>query len=102
MDKKEIFHTPNQNCSSWNRTLCSVLEEMRQCYETRNFSPLRGLIEEAQTYGNRMEAKLSDVQEYESLKKRYKELKEKVTALKSQLPSDGTTIRGGRIFSDDE
>lgn len=102
MDKKEIFHAPNQNCYSWNRTLCSVLEEMRKCYETRNFAPLRGLIEEAQTYGNRMEAKLSDVKEYETLKKRYKELQVKVTALKSQQLSNETDIRLKNILSDDE
>jgi len=60
MDKHDIYHLPAANVS-WNRTLCSVLDEMRKCYETRNFAPLHGLIEEAQTYGNRMEAKLSDV-----------------------------------------
>lgn len=43
-----------------NRTLCGVLEEMRKAYETRNFSYLPGLIEEAQRMGNRMEAALSD------------------------------------------
>jgi len=62
----------------WNRTLCSILEEMRKCYETRNFAQLHGLIEEAQTYGNRMEAKLFDVKDYERLKERYKQLKTKV------------------------
>lgn len=43
-----------------NRTLCSVLQEMRKAYKTRNFSYLPGLIEEAQSMGNRMEAGLSD------------------------------------------
>jgi hypothetical protein len=61
MDSSDIFHTPSANLDSWNRTLCSVLEEMRSCYKTRNFAPLKGLIEEAQIYGNRMEAKLFDV-----------------------------------------
>jgi len=42
------------------RTLCDVLKEMRQCYETRNFGYLPGLIEEAQSMGNRMEAKLEE------------------------------------------
>src|ERR1700689_2514946 len=82
MDKVDIYHSPAQNCGSWNRTLCSVLEEMRQCYKTRNFAPLPGLIEEAQTYGNRMEAKLYDVEHYESLRERYKELEKKVDELK--------------------
>ncbi len=78
MDEKDIYHQPNENCRAWNRTLCSVLEEMRVCYKTRNFSPLMGLIEEAQTYANRMEGKLSDVHDYEGMKKRYKALKEKL------------------------
>jgi len=82
MEKNLIYHSPSQNCSAWNRTLCAVLDEMRACYKTRNFAPLMGLIEEAQTYGNRMEAKLSDVQDYETLKKRYKALQEKMDGMK--------------------
>ena len=50
MDKRDIYHLPAANVEPWSRTLCSVLEEMRKCFETRNFSPLHGLIEEAQTY----------------------------------------------------
>ena len=37
------------------RPLCEVLEEMRTCLKTMNFSYLPGLIEEAQTMANRME-----------------------------------------------
>lgn len=43
-----------------NRTICDVLEAMRKCYETRNFSYLPGLIEECQNMANRMEAALYD------------------------------------------
>ena len=43
-----------------NRTLCEVLSEMRQCYETRNFCSINGLIEEAQSMANQMEAGLED------------------------------------------
>jgi len=82
MDKETIYHSPSQNCTGWNRTLCDVLQEMRICYKTRNFAPLMGLIEEAQTYGNRMEAKLYDVREYENIKERYKALQEKMDAMK--------------------
>ena len=81
MDSRDIHHAPAANLDSWNRTLCSVLDEMRKCYETRNFAPLAGLIEEAQTYGNRMEAKLQDVKQYSRLKARYKKLKERVSRL---------------------
>lgn len=37
------------------RTLCSVLENMRKCYKTRNFSYLPSLIEEGQYRAERME-----------------------------------------------
>jgi hypothetical protein len=37
------------------RMLCSILENMRKCYETRNFSYLPSLIEEAQYRAERME-----------------------------------------------
>lgn len=37
------------------RYVCSVLEEMRTMYETRNFSGFTGLVEELQSYCNRME-----------------------------------------------
>jgi len=63
-----------------NRTLCDVLDEMRKCVKTSNYSYLPGLIEEAQSMGNRMEASFEskrDVDEYEKQKKElYKELKE--------------------------
>lgn len=81
MDKRDIHHLPAANVDGWNRTLCSVLKAMRVCYETRNYAILPGLIEEAQTYGNRMEAKLSDVSQYNNLKERYKTLQAKVKEL---------------------
>ena len=37
------------------RYLCSILEDMRSCYNTRNFAHLLGLISEAQSRANRME-----------------------------------------------
>lgn len=43
-----------------NRYMCSVLDEMRNCVETSNFSGLSGLIEEAQSYANRMENGLAN------------------------------------------
>lgn len=61
------------------RTLCSVLDEMRSCYKSRNFSHLLGLIEEAQTMANRMEAGLaqkSSLQEWDlAWREKRKELK---------------------------
>lgn len=42
------------------RTLCDVLAEMRMAWEVRNFAGLLGLIEEVQSMGNKMEAKLDE------------------------------------------
>lgn len=67
-----------------NRTICQVLEEMRKLYETRNFSGLLGLVEEAQTMANRMEAKLytaKDIQYGEDIKAN---LKKEIAALKAK------------------
>ena len=73
---------------SANRYLCSVLDEMRECTKTLNFSYLLGLIEEAQTLGNRMEAKLYEIKDFElfhedikALKKKKKKLEDKVEKL---------------------
>lgn len=81
-----------------NRHLCDVLDEMRKCDEVRNYSMLKGLIEEAQVMGNRMESALSDQKDlltvqseydkarraYKKLEKEYKELQKKVEELREQ------------------
>jgi hypothetical protein len=71
-----------------NRLVCSVLEEMRSCAKTGNYSYLPGLIEEAQTMVNRMEAALYDIGDFnrfsEELSKLRKEVK-KLRAEKKQL-----------------
>lgn len=69
---------------STNRTLCDVLEEMRKAYETRNFSYLPGLIEEAQTMGNRMERGLWDQKEFKSAWETRDELKQEIASLKKE------------------
>ena len=60
-----------------NRLLCDVLQEMRECVKTLNFSYLLGLVEEAQTIGNRMESKLYDVKDLERLHEEIRDLKKK-------------------------
>lgn len=67
-----------------NRTVCSVLEEMRKCHETRNYTYLIGLIEEAQSMVNRMEAALWDQKDLKRLRDDYKTLKAEVQALEEQ------------------
>ena len=71
-----------------NRYLCDVLNEMRKCVKTLNFSYLLGLIEEVQTLASRMEAKLYDIKDFErlheeinALQKKKKKLEEKVEEL---------------------
>ncbi len=69
-----------------NRTLCNVLDEMRKANKTRNYSSLLGLIEEAQSMGNRMESVLFDkvdVVTYTDKRRR----------LKHQLQKAETTIK---------
>ena len=67
-----------------NRTLCDVLNEMRKAYETRNFSYLIGLIEEAQSMGSRMEARLYDIKDFKWLTDEVRRLR----ALRKKLKKD--------------
>ena len=70
----------NHDTYGLNRYVCTVLEEMRKCLTTYNFSVLPSLIEEAQILVNRMEAKLYDIKDLDTLhdkiKQKKKELKE--------------------------
>lgn len=68
-----------------NRTLCEVLHEMRSCYKTRNFAPLLGLIEEAQSMGNRMEAALSDIKDVKTYRQERSELHDECSELKKEI-----------------
>ena len=68
-----------------NRLLCDVLDEMRDCVKTTNFSYLPGLIEEAQSLGNRMEAHLYDIKDFNRLHKDIKALKKKKKKLEDKV-----------------
>lgn len=69
-----------------NRFVCSVLDEMRDCIKTLRFDRMKGLIEEAQTLVNRMEARIHDMNDHEF--NRYREnirtLKKEIRDLKQQ------------------
>lgn len=67
------------------RYLCAVLDEMRECIKTLNFSYLLGLIEEAQTLVNRMEARLFEIKDYEHLHKEIRNLKKKKKKLEEEV-----------------
>jgi uncharacterized protein YlxW (UPF0749 family) len=68
-----------------NRLLCDVLEEMRKCHETRCYGHLPGLIEEAQTMANRMEAGLNDKADIQDLYDEKRKLHKEVKKLKDEL-----------------
>ena len=68
-----------------NRLLCDVLDEMRDCTKTLNFSYLLGLIEEAQSLGSRMEAHLYDIKDFNCLHKDIKALEKKKKKLKQEV-----------------
>lgn len=68
-----------------NRTLCDVLDEMRKADETKNYSYLTGLIEEAQSMGNRMEDKLETIRDHERLKKKLKDKLKKLNEIESKI-----------------
>ena len=68
-----------------NRTVCSVLNEMRKCCKTSNFSYLLGLIEEVQSMANRMEAALWDQNEIKDLRKEIKKLDKRKKILEDEV-----------------
>ncbi len=71
-----------------NRTLCDVLQAMRDASKSKNFSYLDGLIEEAQNYGNRMEAGLWDQKEFRRAEKKHKKLKAEIRKMRDELGKD--------------
>ena len=68
-----------------NRYVCTVLEEMRKCLTTHNFSVLPSLIEEAQILVNRMEAKLHDIKDLDTLHDKIKEKKKELKDLEDEV-----------------
>ena len=68
-----------------NRLVCRVLDEMRECSKTRNFSYLDGLIEEVQVLVNRMESKLMDQKDLDELNEEIREGKVELKRLKQKI-----------------
>lgn len=64
-----------------NRTVCSILADMRKAYETRNFSYLLAMIEEVQYHANRMEAAIGDMKDIERFTKTRSEIKSDIKKL---------------------
>ena len=75
-----------------NRTLCAVLEEMRETLKVVDFinfrhcqSILKAQVEEAQSLGNRMEAAMEDIVDLPGLYEKRAELKKTIRELKKEL-----------------
>jgi len=78
-----------------NRYLCDILKDMRTSVEKLRIDMVPGLIEEAQIYGNRMEAKLDDqydlkrlLEEKSTLKYEIKKLRKEKQSLERELEKD--------------
>ena len=71
------------------RLICTVLEEMRICIKTLNFTYLESLIEEAQVLANRMEAKLEDSNYQEDLREDVRDLVKQKKQLKKEINAAG-------------
>jgi len=74
------------------RTICAVFEEMRTSNETKNYSYLLGLIEEAQSMANKMESKIDLIKDFEELKEQCKNLVERKNDLKKDIKSKGGKV----------
>lgn len=71
------------------RLICTVLEEMRTCIKTLNFSYLESLVEEAQLLANRMEAKLEDLDDHERLREDIRVLDKQKKKLRTEIKEAG-------------
>ena len=66
------------------RLMCDVLSDMRQANKSRNYSYLKGLIEEAQYRANRMEDRIYSRNEVERLEKERIKLKSEIKKLRAE------------------
>ena len=80
-----ILSNPQKEIDMPNRLVCNVLEEMRNCSKTKNYSYLNGLIEEVQVLVNRMESKLMDQKDLDELNEEIREGKVELKRLKQKI-----------------
>ena len=76
---------------SVNRFVCEVLTEMRTAIKVGRIDIMEGLIEEAQTLVNRMEAKLGDYSDWVYDLARGREYKRKLQVIRTQ--ADGIELK---------
>ena len=65
-----------------NRYACQVMDEMRACFKTLNFSPIPGMIEELQSMFNKMESSIEDKSDIKDLVEERSELQKEVNKLR--------------------
>lgn len=68
-----------------NRFVCDVLGEIRVAYKNRSYVLIPGLVEEAQTMVNRMEATLHDKSDVKWEISRLRKLKQERKALEDEI-----------------
>lgn len=85
-----------------NRTFCEVLEEMRTCFKTHNYSPMLGLIEECQIFASRMESALGDKRDIRSLNEERSQLRKEVKELEAKVKELETKIGDNNDNETDE
>ena len=90
--KKDKFKVPTLSYVGTPRLICDILDEMRTCFNTHNFSFLMSLVEECQIVANRMESALEMQksittmhQEVHDLKQLRKELLKEVEKLNDSV-----------------
>lgn len=66
------------------RYLCDILKDMRAAHDTRNFSYLLGLIEELQYRAYRMENRISQMDDIETMERKRINLKIEIENLKKE------------------
>ncbi|GAF67898.1 unnamed protein product [marine sediment metagenome] len=69
------------------RCMCAILDNMRECLKTNNFSYLSGLIEEVQYRTERMEDAIGKLDGWEGvrdLEKKRTRLKEEISKLEAE------------------
>lgn len=69
----------------FNRTVCEMLREARECTKTGNYSYLPGLLEEIQSAANRMEAALYDKNDLDRARKEGSRLRKENDKLEDQI-----------------
>lgn len=78
MSRRKIYYGVN-------RYVCDVLEELRKCGKTSNYSMLPSLVEEIQVMVNRMEASLADVDDIQKMQRDKSKLKKEVRKLEAEI-----------------